>query len=120
MDAACAHMLGTNRQGHCRALGLRSGVRRRDKKQWLVRSCPPRTDTDVDARDHPRLARQEQTQTWMHEIIQQGLKHRFESHPVIRKRMETLEQEVLKGRNSSFRAARELLETYSDLKPIDH
>ena len=66
------------------------------------------------------LARQEQTQTWMHEIIQQGLKHRFESHPVIKKRMETLEQEVLKGRISSFRAARELLETYSDVKPIDH
>jgi LAO/AO transport system kinase len=66
------------------------------------------------------LARQEQTQTWMHEIIQQGLKHRFESHPVIKKRMETLEQEVLKRRISSFRAARELLETYSDVKPIDH
>lgn len=66
------------------------------------------------------LTRQGQTQKWMHEIIQQGLKHRFESHPVIRKRIETLEQEVLKGRISSFRAARELLETYSDLKPIDH
>ena len=66
------------------------------------------------------LTRQGQTQKWMREIIQQGLKHRFESHPVIRKRIETLEREVLKGRISSFRAARELLETYSDLKPIDH
>ncbi|HEV2484716.1 MAG TPA: hypothetical protein VGT08_04205 [Terracidiphilus sp.] len=55
----------------------------------------------------------------MREIIQQGLKHRFESHPVIRKRIEALELEVLKGRISSFRAARELLETYSDAKPID-
>ena len=66
------------------------------------------------------LTRQGQTQKWMHEIIQQGLRHRFESHPVIKKRMETLEQEVLEGRITSFRAARELLETYSDLEPVDH
>src|SRR5450631_285973 len=66
------------------------------------------------------LTRQGQTQKWMHEIIRRGLRHRFESHPVIKERMETLEQEVLEGRISSFRAARELLEAYSDLKPVDH
>jgi hypothetical protein len=55
----------------------------------------------------------------MHEIVQQGLRQRFESHPVIRKRMEALEQEVLEGRTTSFRAARTLLEMYSDAKPAD-
>jgi hypothetical protein len=49
----------------------------------------------------------------MHEIIQQGLRQRFESHPAIRKRMEELEQEVLEGRTTSFRAALMLLEMYT-------
>jgi predicted nucleic acid-binding OB-fold protein len=55
----------------------------------------------------------------MREIIEQGLRQRFESHPEIRKRMEALEQDVLEGRATSFRAARTLLEIYSDLKPAD-
>jgi LAO/AO transport system kinase len=59
------------------------------------------------------LARRDQTRKWMHEIIQQGLRQRFESHPAIRKRMEELEQEVLEGRTTSFRAALTLLEMYS-------
>jgi LAO/AO transport system kinase len=58
-------------------------------------------------------ARREQTRTWMHEIIQQGLRQRFESHPDIRKRMEELEQEVLEGRTTSFRAALTLLEMHT-------
>ncbi len=60
------------------------------------------------------LRAQAQTQKWMHEIIQQGLRQRFESHPEIRKRMEALEREVLEGRITSFRAARTLLDMYSD------
>ena len=48
----------------------------------------------------------------MHEIIRQGLMQRFEVHPAIRERMEALEQEVLEGRMTSFRAARTLLEVY--------
>jgi LAO/AO transport system kinase len=59
------------------------------------------------------VARRDQARTWMHEIIQQGLRQRFESHPAIRKRMEALEQEVLEGRTTSFRAALTLLEMYS-------
>lgn len=59
-------------------------------------------------------ARMEQTQKWMHEIILASLRQRFESHPAIRKRKEALEKDVLEGRVTSFRAARELLETYSD------
>ena len=62
------------------------------------------------------LARRNQTQKWMQEIIRDGLKQRFESHPAIKRRMESLEHEVLEGRTTSFRAARELLETYSDAK----
>ena len=61
--------------------------------------------------------RQEQTRRWMHEIIEQGLRQRFESHPAIRKHMEALEREVEDGRTTSFRAARTLLEIYSGPKP---
>jgi len=63
------------------------------------------------------LTRRNQTQKWMHEIIRDGLRQRFESHPAIRERRSALEQEVLEGRITSFRAARELLETYSDARP---
>ena len=62
-------------------------------------------------------ARRNQTQKWMQEIIRDGLKQRFEAHPAIRKRMEALEREVIEGRTTSFRAARELLETYSNAMP---
>jgi LAO/AO transport system kinase len=63
--------------------------------------------------------RQNQLRRWMREIIEQGLRQRFESHPEIRKRMEALEQDVLEGRATSFRAARTLLEIYSGLKPAN-
>jgi LAO/AO transport system kinase len=62
------------------------------------------------------LSRQQQAQKWMHEIIQHELKHRFESHSAVREQMKALEQEVVEGRSSSFRAARALLEAYSDPK----
>ncbi|MGD0294560.1 MAG: methylmalonyl Co-A mutase-associated GTPase MeaB [Terracidiphilus sp.] len=61
--------------------------------------------------------RQQQTRRWMHEIIEQGLRQRFESHPAIRRRIEALEQDVEEGRTTSFHAARTLLEIYSNLKP---
>jgi LAO/AO transport system kinase len=57
--------------------------------------------------------RRDQTRSWMHEIIQQGLKQRFESHPAVREHMGALEQDVLEGRTTSFRAARSLLDLYS-------
>jgi LAO/AO transport system kinase len=62
------------------------------------------------------LTRREQAQKWMHELIHQELRLRFESHPEIRKRLEALDREVLEGRTTSFRAARELLEVYFDPK----
>ncbi len=65
------------------------------------------------------LARRGQTQKWMHEIIRESLRQRFETHPAIKKRKDVLEKEVLEGRITSFRAARELLETYSDANGSD-
>ena len=61
--------------------------------------------------------RQQQTRRWMQEIIEQGLRQRFESHPAIRRRMEALERDVLEGRTTSFHAARTLLEMYSEPMP---
>jgi LAO/AO transport system kinase len=61
-------------------------------------------------------ARRNQTRKWMHEIIQQGLMQQFESHPAIRKRLEAIEQDVLEGRTTSFRAARTLLDIYAGSK----
>jgi len=63
--------------------------------------------------------RHNQTRKWMHEIIQQELLRRFESHPAIQKRLEALEQDVLQGRTTSFRAARTLLELYADPASTD-
>jgi LAO/AO transport system kinase len=58
--------------------------------------------------------RKTQTQKWMHEIIEEGLRQQFETHPVIRGRMKALEKDVLEGRTTSFRAARTLLDLYSE------
>lgn len=56
------------------------------------------------------LRRQQQAQRWMHELIQQGLWQRFEAHAEVRERIQALDRQVLEGRITSFRAARELLE----------
>lgn len=50
----------------------------------------------------------------MQEIIRESLRHKFDSHPAIKRRKDALENEVLEGRITSFRAERELLEAYSD------
>jgi LAO/AO transport system kinase len=62
------------------------------------------------------MARKNQTQKWMHEIIRESLRQQFEAHPAIKRRKDALEKEVLEGRITSFRAARELLEAYSEAK----
>lgn len=58
-------------------------------------------------------ARKHQAQAWMQEIISESLRQRFESRPTIKMRRQVLEKEVVEGRITSFRAARELLEAYS-------
>jgi LAO/AO transport system kinase len=61
-------------------------------------------------------ARTRQQRQWMRELIEQGLRHHFESHPVVRERMKALEQDVMEGRTTSFRAARVLLDAYHGQK----
>ena len=58
-------------------------------------------------------ARREQQRRWMHEMIDQALRQRFDAHPGVRSRVEALERDVAKGRTTSFRAARMLLDAYS-------
>ena len=59
--------------------------------------------------------RREQRRRWMHETLEHGLRQFFSAHPLIRMRMETFEREVLEGHTTPFRAARTLLEMYSNL-----
>jgi LAO/AO transport system kinase len=59
--------------------------------------------------------RREQRRRWMHETLELGLRQFFSAHPLIRLRMETFEREVLDGQTTPFRAARTLLEMYSNL-----
>ena len=51
----------------------------------------------------------------MHETLELGLHQFFRANPLIRMRMETFEREVLEGQTTPFRAARTLLEMYSNL-----
>jgi len=62
--------------------------------------------------------RREQQKRWMHEIIQQALRHRFDTHPGVRHCIAAFEHDVAAGRTTSFRAARTLLEMYSR-RPVD-
>jgi GTPase len=59
-------------------------------------------------------ARRAQQKRWMHEMIEQSLRHRFDTHPAVRHSMEALERDVADGRTTSFRAARLLLAMYSN------
>jgi LAO/AO transport system kinase len=59
-------------------------------------------------------SRRAQQRRWMHEMIDQSLRQRFDAQPGVRRRMEALERDVAEGRTTSFRAARTLLEAYSD------
>jgi LAO/AO transport system kinase len=66
-------------------------------------------------RSNGSLARHRQTQMrrWMHEIVEQGLRARFDQHPAVRDRIQQVEDEVAAGQTTSFRAARLLLEAYA-------
>jgi LAO/AO transport system kinase len=57
-------------------------------------------------------ARREQQRKWMHEMIEQALRQRFDASPAVRHSMEALERDVAAGRSTSFRAARMLLEMF--------
>jgi len=57
--------------------------------------------------------RRAQQKRWMHEMIDESLRQRFDAHPAVRHSIEALERDVSEGRTTSFRAARMLLEMYS-------
>jgi LAO/AO transport system kinase len=59
-------------------------------------------------------SRREQQRRWMHEMIDQSLRQRFDAHPAVRGQIAALERDVAEGRTTSFRAARTLLAAYSD------
>ncbi len=58
--------------------------------------------------------RHEQRRRWMHETLDQGLRQLFTAHPAVRARMEAFEREVSDGQTTPFRAARMLLDMYSN------
>jgi len=58
--------------------------------------------------------RREQQRRWLHEMIDQSLRQRFDRHAAVRGRMKELERDVTEGRTTPFRAARTLLAAYSD------
>jgi LAO/AO transport system kinase len=61
-------------------------------------------------------ARTEQQKQWMRRLIEQGLQTHFETNPLVRERMKALEQEVIKGKITSLRAANTLLDAYLNRK----
>jgi hypothetical protein len=50
----------------------------------------------------------------MHEMIDQALRQRFDAHPAVRGQIAALERDVAEGRTTPFRAARMLLQAYSE------
>ncbi|MFO7790057.1 MAG: methylmalonyl Co-A mutase-associated GTPase MeaB [Bacteroidota bacterium] len=60
--------------------------------------------------------RKEQARYWMYETINENLKSDFYDNPRIREKQQTYENNVLKGKISSFEAAQELLNIYYQQK----
>ena len=60
--------------------------------------------------------RNEQAKYWMYESINESLKNGFYNNPEISALLEKYEQEVLAGQQTSFAAARRLLDLYYSRK----
>jgi len=58
--------------------------------------------------------RNEQAKSWMHALIEQSLRDEFLNHDGVREKLAAYEQDVLAGRLSPFRAARRLIEIYTE------
>ena len=56
--------------------------------------------------------RNEQAKYWMYETINESLKNGFYNNPEISTLLQKYEQEVLAGQQTSFTAARRLLDLY--------
>jgi LAO/AO transport system kinase len=61
--------------------------------------------------------RREQARKAMYAAIENGLRDQFFSHSGVKRDLATLETEVLEGRISAYRAARQLLDRFSGAKP---
>ena len=56
--------------------------------------------------------RQRQARHWMLQTIEHHLRAHFFAHPSVKEAMTRIEQDVIKGKTSSFAAAQQLLEIY--------
>ena len=61
--------------------------------------------------------RREQRRHWLQEILNQGLRQFFDTHPAVRQLRGVLENEVLAGQTTPLRAARTLLDLYAKPSP---
>src|SRR5690554_1420423 len=59
--------------------------------------------------------RKEQASYWMHETIQDYIKRSFYYHPLMKEKLKVYEQRVLDGELSSFAAAGELFDIFSNI-----
>lgn len=77
-------------------------------------------DSITEYIDHVRSSgyllkrRQQQAKHWMHEAVAENLKSSFYNNKKVKEIIGKLEQDVINGEISSFSAARELLEIYTD------
>ena len=58
--------------------------------------------------------RQEQVKSWLYQLIEQALRDQFLQHAGVRDKIASYENDVLAGRLSPFRAARRLIEIYTE------
>ncbi|WP_257212924.1 methylmalonyl Co-A mutase-associated GTPase MeaB [Maribacter sp. 4U21] len=63
---------------------------------------------------HFRTKRQEQNKSWLKQHIETSLKMDFYTSPLVKKKLETLEEKVVNGSMSPFAAAQQLLQTYKN------
>lgn len=97
---------------------------------WTPRAltCSALTGKGIEALwdcvlDHARIThdngwfthtRREQQRQWLQDMLNNGIRQLFDQDPSIQKRLGPLEQDVLAGRTSPFRAAQALLRLYSE------
>jgi LAO/AO transport system kinase len=63
---------------------------------------------------HFRIKRQEQNKSWLKQHIETILKMDFYTSPLVKRKLETLEEKVVNGSMSPFAAAQQLLQAYKN------
>ena len=74
----------------------------------------------IEANGYYIANRNRQNKYWMYESINEVLKSSFYQNPLIAERIEEVEQKVLSAKQSSFIAAKELLDLYFGQKSSDY